>query len=262
MSAKWLTRYLFMGVIVTVFFVAGLTSLVAWQLSVTESANAAGTALLRSIITAIGALTGFLAGTMFKYGFDRARDKHLEETERKTIAAALRAELLAIEDRCREHVEWLANGYQAWARSRAVTDMQGQRIVTLPEMYPIYYGPIFDAVKSKIGMFKPEALAAIVKAYDLVHTNARRADRYVNLTVEDVSGSLPRALREMVELIDHAERAVDQLSLIASLPRPHRPIRSGAAMAEVILKYGVSQTGTCSSGLPASTVHEELKIVD
>jgi len=48
------------------------------------------------VVTAAGALLGFLAGTLIKYALDRRRDQRLDHAAAQTLAAALHAEISAI----------------------------------------------------------------------------------------------------------------------------------------------------------------------
>jgi hypothetical protein len=51
------------------------------------------------VVTATGALLGFLAGTLIKYALDRRRDQRLEAAAARTLATALHAEVSAIHTR-------------------------------------------------------------------------------------------------------------------------------------------------------------------
>ena len=51
------------------------------------------------VVTAAGALLGFLAGTLIKYALDRRRDQRLEMAAARTLATALHAEISAIHTR-------------------------------------------------------------------------------------------------------------------------------------------------------------------
>jgi hypothetical protein len=49
------------------------------------------------VVTAAGALLGFLAGTLIKYALDRRRDRRLDHAAACTLATALHAEIGAIQ---------------------------------------------------------------------------------------------------------------------------------------------------------------------
>ena len=51
------------------------------------------------VVTAVGALLGFLAGTLIKYALDRRRDRRLDRAAARTLATALHAEISAIHTR-------------------------------------------------------------------------------------------------------------------------------------------------------------------
>lgn len=215
---------------------------------------------VESIATIIGALVGFSGATLFRYFFDRRRDQDLESEETVSIARILVAELTAIEVRAAEHADWLLHGYNSWVPGRVVIDKDLGSIVRLPESYPIYDVVIFDAVRQKLGLFDDETAALVVTCYHRILTSARRADRYVNLTLHEALAIAQNTARDEIEgTLSAARRAIVRLSVRANIdppPAPRRKPPPGTVLSTEMLRASASSGGqvTHSNSLPRTDV--------
>lgn len=221
---------------------------------------------VESISTIIGALVGFSGATLFRYFFDRRRDQDLAHEEVISTARILVAELLAIEARAAEHADWLLDGYEIWAPGRVVEDKDLGKIIRLPESYPIYDVVIFDAMRQKLGLFDDETAALVVACYHCILTSARRADRYVDLTLNEALTIARNGARvETDGILAAARRAIVRLSARANIdqpPAPTRKRRGVTALSVEMLKASANSGGqvTHSSALPRRDV--EIRFED
>lgn len=209
-----------------------------------------------SMATIVGAMVGFSGATLFRYFFDRRRDQDLESEEALSVARILVAELTAIEVRAAEHADWLLHEYDVWATGRVIIDKDLGPIIRLPESYPIYDVVIFDAVRQKLGIFDDETAALVVTCYHCILTSARRADRYVNLTLnEALAIARSRARTEIESILSAARRAIVRLSVRAKIdppPAPRRKPPPGTVLSTEMLRASASSGGqvTHSNALP------------
>lgn len=59
----------------------------------------------QAVTTIVAAFLGFFAGVLIKHWLDRRFDRLRRETNRRTLAAALRAELVGLDSQCKSRVE-------------------------------------------------------------------------------------------------------------------------------------------------------------
>jgi len=106
------------------------------------------------VVTAMGALLGFLAGTLIKYVLDRRRDQRLEAAAARTLAVALHAEISAIRAKASQLIGLL--GQSSGAQAAA---FEAGRAMGIPGAV------VFERNADRLGLLPAALCEAVVRFY-------------------------------------------------------------------------------------------------
>jgi hypothetical protein len=108
------------------------------------------------VVTAAGALLGFLAGTLIKYALDRRRDQRLEAAAARTLATALHAEISAIHTRAAQLLGLFGQSSGAPASAHRL----GQTI-GIPK------ATVFERNADRLGLLPAPLCGSVVRFYGI-----------------------------------------------------------------------------------------------
>lgn len=169
---------------------------IVWTLA--DSLSDKEVRLLQIIVAFVGALVGFLGGTVVKFLFDLWLDEKREIQERRTFASELLSELRYVNS---ELGNLRINVKKAKTALEAGKDLEGFRLehaIRIPDT------PVFDASIGRLGLLGHFAATKTIEVF----SNLRAVERICEAMMERVGGEPARVAHMLDRVLDPEYRDV------------------------------------------------------